>query len=336
MFIENPHKKETYSFRVKPELLKNIKLYAKATEQTVPEILNNLIEEKTKGLHLTNDYLENSTFSGIEISLPPLMEMYNNGTYYKEYDLTSSNSEVVYQIKKVPNNLDKWTNKGYKSNKLGVDHEGISFLLAPELIITPDYLENSDLLKCCLIPIYFQIEIRPNIKTIKVKNIGLRNCFLKIKQASNIELLNKYNNIVGEVKDIIYKYYNITINGDYPTPDHKIRTYNNLIRDLEELSKTINIDFTSQLDEAIKKQTQKLENNILLTDNPYILNNEIDNLKIELEKNNKEKEELKENIVKMEATITDLQKQLNHFHNINDLLSDEKERERAFKKLQNK
>ena len=86
MFIENPHKKETYSFRVKPELLKNIKLYAKATEQTVPEILNNLIEEKTKGLHLTNDYLENSTFSGIEISLPPLMEMYNNGTYYKEYE----------------------------------------------------------------------------------------------------------------------------------------------------------------------------------------------------------------------------------------------------------
>ena len=108
MFIENPNKKETYSFRVKPDLLKNIKLYAKATNQTVPEILNELIEETVDGLHLTNDYLENDIATNSIIGLPPLEDIYDNGRY-KEFGLFfETENRVFYEIQKVPNNLDIW------------------------------------------------------------------------------------------------------------------------------------------------------------------------------------------------------------------------------------
>lgn len=108
MFIENPNKKETYSFRVKLDLLKNIKLYAKATNQTVPEILNELIEETVDGLHLTNDYLENDIATNSIIGLPPLEDIYDNGRY-KEFGLFfETENRVFYEIQKVPNNLDIW------------------------------------------------------------------------------------------------------------------------------------------------------------------------------------------------------------------------------------
>lgn len=205
MFIENPNKKETYSFRVKPELLKNIKDYAKATDQTVPEILNNMIEEITKDLHLTNDYLENKlNFIGI-IGLPSLTEIYNDGNY-KEFSLFSNTeNRVLYEMQRVPNNLDIWTDKeGYKSNKRGVDHEGMSFILAPELITQPEYLETPELLFCCLIPIYFKISFKKS--TVSVTNISFYNAYNKISKTSNIELLDDFTRFTNSVMDLIQKY----------------------------------------------------------------------------------------------------------------------------------
>lgn len=210
MFIENPNKKESYSFRVKPELLEKIKQYAKATNQTVPEILNDMIEDKVDGLHLTNDYLENKlSFNGV-IGLPPLTEIYDNGNY-KEFNLFGEKgNRVLYEIQQVPNNLDIWTDKdGFKSNKRGTDHEGLSFILAPELITKPEYLETPDLLLCCLIPVYFTVSINQIRKsTVLVQNISFDKALSKINQAPNIELLDDFTRFTNMVKDLILSYHN--------------------------------------------------------------------------------------------------------------------------------
>lgn len=316
MFIENPNKKESYSFRVKPELLENIKNYAKATQQTVPELLNDMIEEKTKGLHLTNDYLENPlSFNGV-IGLPPLIEIYNNG-YYKEFNLfTIENNRALYEIQRVPNNLDIWTDKeGYKSDKRGITHEGISFILAPELLTNPEYLENLELLFCCFIPIYFKTNIKSiNKSTIAVNNISFDNAFKKINKAPNIELLDKFTRITNTLRDIIIAYSNRFKNaiqnpdGTYSTEHFTYSDKNQLLNDLfnqlktelSEYSNKVNVDFLNHNDGVIERDST-IKNNILMSDNKFLLA-EIDKLKAELNKSNKENEELKETINNIEET----------------------------------
>ena len=316
MFIENPNKKESYSFRVKPELLENIKNYAKATQQTVPELLNDMIEEKTKGLHLTNDYLENPlSFNGV-IGLPPLIEIYNNG-YYKEFNLfTIENNRALYEIQRVPNNLDIWTDKeGYKSDKRGITHEGISFILAPELLTNPEYLENPELLFCCFIPIYFKTNIKSiNKSTIAVNNISFDNAFKKINKAPNIELLDKFTRITNTLRDIIIAYSNRFKNaiqnpdGTYSTEHFTYSDKNQLLNDLfnqlktelSEYSNKVNVDFLNHNDGVIERDST-IKNNILMSDNKFLLA-EIDKLKAELNKSNKENEELKETINNIEET----------------------------------
>ena len=323
MFIENPNTKVTYSFRIKPELLENIKNYAKATDQTVPEILNDMIENKVKDLHLTNDYLENKlSFNGV-IGLPSLLEIYNNGDY-KEFNLFSnSEKRVLYEIQRVPNNLDIWTdNEGYKSDKRGVDHEGITFVLAPQLITKPKYLETPELLFCCLVPLYFKVNINSIRKsTISVTNISWDNAFKKINHAPNIELLDEFTRVTNMVKNLILSYTdrfkNATENSDgtyyvngFTYSDKNqllIDLHSKLIIELSEYSINVNTNVLNHIDGAIERESNEKDTNTLVSDNPYLLLSEIDKLKAELEKSNKENEELKETINKIEES----QKRLN-------------------------
>ena len=92
MYIKNPNKKVSYSFRIKPETLEDLKLYANATNNTVPEILNQLITDKLDGVTLTNDYLNH--FQDQLITVPDLQTIYDNNDLvkmYEEIDLLNPN-----------------------------------------------------------------------------------------------------------------------------------------------------------------------------------------------------------------------------------------------------
>lgn len=313
MFIENPNKKETYSFRVKPDLLENIKNYAKATNQTVPEILNEMIKEKVDGLHLTNTYLDNPVDSTKIIGLPPLTEIYNNGNY-REFGLFFENkNRVLYEFKQIPNNLDSWTDKeGYKSNKRGVDHEGLSFVLAPELITNPEYLKQPELLFCCFIPIYFKVSLKKH--TIQVSNISFTNALDKIRNSPNIELLDEFTEYTDQVKQIIYNYTNLVSNG-FGTPDRAYKVMINLINDLTELSQDINTNVINHLDGATERQNQKLGNNSLL--------DEIESLR-------KENEQLKTENNTLQNNLNDI---VTRIDSLEAILNDKDARAKAWDKL---
>jgi len=320
MYIKNPNKKESYSFRINPELLQKIKDYAKATDQTVPEILNDMIEDKVKDLHLTNDYLENKlSFNGV-ISLPPLNEIYDNGNY-KEFNLfTERSNKVLYEIQRVPNNLDIWTdNEGYKSDKRGVNHEGLSFVLAPELINNPEYLQTPELLFCCLIPIYFKVNINQIRKsTISVTNVSFDKAFKMINHTKNLELLDDFTRFTNMVKDLIVNYSNRFKNAK-ENPDgtfyckgytysdkHQLLLdlYSKLVIELSEYSINVNVNVLSHYDGTIKRLgTDKDNDNILVSDNPYLLLEElkekdetIKGLREELDEVKQNQKELKEMI----------------------------------------
>lgn len=320
MYIKNPNKKESYSFRINPELLQKIKDYAKATDQTVPEILNDMIEDKVKDLHLTNDYLENKlSFNGV-ISLPPLNEIYDNGNY-KEFNLfTERSNKVLYEIQRVPNNLDIWTdNEGYKSDKRGVNHEGLSFVLAPELINNPEYLQTPELLFCCLIPIYFKVNINQIRKsTISVTNVSFDKAFKMINHTKNFELLDDFTRFTNMVKDLIVNYSNrfknakenpdgtFYCNGYTYSDKHQLLLdlYSKLVIELSEYSINVNVNVLSHYDGTIKRLgTDKDNDNILVSDNPYLLLEElkekdetIKGLREELDEVKQNQKELKEMI----------------------------------------
>ena len=310
MFMKNPHKKETYSFRIKPDLLENIKNYAKATHQTVPELLNNMIEDKIEGLHLTNDYLKEKMGTVSIIGLPPLVDIYNNGNY-REFGLFFDNeNRVLYEIQRIPNNLDIWdNNKGYTSNKRGTDHEGISFVLAPELITLPEYIKTPELVFCCLIPIYFKVSIKK--QSIQVKNISFTNALDKIKNSSSIELMDEFTQYTSQVKEIVNRYSKLA-NIGYPTPDKKTKAYINLINELKELSKTINKNIIPQLDGAKERQHNKLKNNTVLSDNPYLLLDEIDKLKEENQQLREENKEINQTVKELQSELVEFKKYITY------------------------
>lgn len=169
--------------------------------------------------------------------------------------------------------MDIWTDdKGYKSNKRGVDHEGLSFVLAPELITKPEYLENPDLLLCCLVPIYFKVSINSiRASTVAVKNICLENALKMINQAPDISLLDKFTNFTFMVREECRR-FNIILdnarenqNESYYAGSIMYSDKNQLLMDLwaklisnlEEYSKEINIDIVKHEDKLIEMETEK-------------------------------------------------------------------------------
>ena len=121
MYIKNPHKKVSYSFRINPDTLEDLKLYAEANKSSIPEILNILITDKLDGVTLTNDYLKD--FKSRNITVPSLQDIYDNTNtveMYEELDLLNPFlNGTTYEVKQIPNNLDIWDNTDNLLNNHG-------------------------------------------------------------------------------------------------------------------------------------------------------------------------------------------------------------------------
>ena len=243
MYIKNPNKKVSYSFRIKPETLEDLKLYAKATNNTVPEIINQLITDKLDGVTLTNDYLNH--FKSQKITIPDLKEIYDNTNTVEtleELDLQNPFIKgTVFKVKRVPNNLDIWdttdnllNQHGYTSyNYPKTIHEGIEFVLAPELLkpkhITSDRVETQLLLEnSILLPIWFRVN---HNNTLTIELITFREAIEKVRQANNFTLMDSLSHFKVLTDQVINEVI-------YETPEKQV--YNKLLQELSKLTRVIN------------------------------------------------------------------------------------------------
>ena len=243
MYLKNPNKKVSYSFRIKPETLEDLKLYANATNQNVPEIINQLITEKLDGVTLTNDYL--TYYKEQQITIPDLKVIYDNTNLVdtlEELDLQNPFIKgTVYKVKRIPNNLDVWdktdnllNQHGYTSyNYPKTVHEGIEFVLAPELLkpehITSDRVETQLLLEnSILLPIWFRVN---HNNTLAIELITFREAIEKVKATNNFTLMDK----LSHFKVITDQVINEAI---YETPEKQV--YNKLLQELSKLTRVIN------------------------------------------------------------------------------------------------
>ena len=227
MYLEDPFKKVSYSFRIEEQLLEDIKLYSKATGKRLPETFNDLLKEVLEGVTVDNTYLK-----GFDKQLITIPNLITNDNYYKQNGVIYSDPLDIlnpmlegfsYVVKQIPNNLDVWDNRkaivnlttpqpikdsgrGYKSRHYPeILHEGIEFVLIPDMI-EPIHLDkfnesyNKDSLYNCLVPIYFTIDMDNNVS---IKILSKRDTMVKIKETNNFELLDQYKVIVKRVKEII-------------------------------------------------------------------------------------------------------------------------------------
>ena len=214
-FIDDPFKKVSYSFRIEESLLNKVKIYAKVTERKLPETFNYLIRESLKDCNLYNTYLND--FGGLLINITYITPATNDFGDIIEFGYTRGstnylnldNDGVLYEVKKIPNNLDVWHSKeGYYSQDPNLVHEGVSLLIVPEIIYTDLFeIRTVSYLNDCLKYIYFSID---NMGEVQVKNISYKEAFRRLKEVGNNEVLYKFKNIytifTNFTKDFVLEY----------------------------------------------------------------------------------------------------------------------------------
>lgn len=228
MYIENPNKKVSYSFRINPNTLEDLKTYAKATNTTVPEVINTLITEKLDGVTLTNDYLDN--YENYTITIPDITTIYDNTDtqiMFSAIDLLNPYlNGKKYIVMKTPNNLDVWDTTDNLVNQHGYTshnypdylHEGIEVLLAPELI-TPELLQREDnllILPYCLLYIYFGIN---HNQTLEISLLTFREAIDKVKESNNFELMDKLSKYDLKVRHLINQFVDNVPDKFNPKPE---------------------------------------------------------------------------------------------------------------------
>lgn len=295
MYIKDPTKRVQYTFRVKEHLMEDLKAYAKAKDQKIPRILNDMISEYLDGMNLSNTWLREKL--GAFITIP------NDITTAKIYPinlLDNSKDGLTYEIKTMPNNMAVWNDKyGYISKQKNVLYEGMEPLLIPGLIedltLTADK-DTAQTIAKCLFGIHIlqndngqlnvELVTMPSATAmLETVNKDMAKIFVEHRTRLNREINNALINLNEANHDKIKK---------------------ELLEKLEELEKVTNTGNVVPI--ATKKtvwHTVKFleaeDIDVLTSNNPYLVNV---HLQKEIEQLKNENKELKEEIQKINETVT--------------------------------
>ena len=199
-------KKVTYSFRVEEDNLNKLKHISELNDMKLPKLMSQIIEEYLREKVVYNNYLED--FEGMFIDLPDITK----GRGYDDMrgDFFFSDLTFEYEIQAIPNNLDVWDSElgTYKSNSSHYSHEGIEFLIVPEICEYEErqYTDLTNYLYC----IYFTVS--KNSSNVEIEYIPFVQAINKLKECENYILLNHALNLketleerTNEVKGLIFR-----------------------------------------------------------------------------------------------------------------------------------
>lgn len=251
MYLKDPTKRVQYTFRIKEDLMEDLKVYAKAKDVKLPRLLNDILEEYLDGMNMSNTWSDEPL--GAIITIP-------NEIPIKEHSdvLIPRIDGLQYEVKAMPYNLDKWNDKyGFIANTKGMKHKGVEPILIPGLIkdieLKKDKATAQTIAKC-LFGLYFALHDNDNLH---VKIISHNNATAQL-QFVNPELAKVY----AQYRKMLYDIIN----------DHLARLNDvnhdhikqQLLEQLEELALTIN---TGNVVPIIAPPGS---DNTLQSDNPYL------------------------------------------------------------------
>lgn len=177
-------KKVTYSFRVEEDNLEKLKSISELNDIKLPKLMSHIIDDYLVGKIVYNNYLEE--FEGMFIDLPDITQGRGYDEFHGNYFVSDISFE--YEIKQIPNNLDRWDPifLTYKSHSPHYSHEGIEFLIVPELCEYEgrQYTDLTQYLYC----IYFTVQ--QNTSEVEIYYISFLEAINKLKKCENYTLLN--------------------------------------------------------------------------------------------------------------------------------------------------
>lgn len=297
MYIKDPTKRVQYTFRIREDLMEDLKAYSKAKDQKMPRILNDMISQYLEGMSLSNTWLREEL--GAFITIPNEIP-----TTYPIDLLNNDGDGLTCEIKAMPNNLAIWNdNDGYISNTPNVLYEGVEPYIMPELIknLTLDSQNRAvqtikNVSKCLF-----------GIHILKYKNGLLEVKLINIDEAIN--RLYKVNVKMAKIFVTHRKLLQVEINRalDHINEVNQEKVKKELLENLEELAHGINtgnvvpIAYHSTAHDKRKDIiATNNEKDILLSRNPYLINTELQKEIDELKKENKE---LNERIMRIDEIL---------------------------------
>ena len=317
MYIKDPTKRVQYTFRVKEDLLEDLKAYAKAKDQKLPRVLNDLLTESLEGMNLSNTWLRDEL--GAFITIPNEIP-----TKYPIDLLNNDVDGLRFEIKAMPNNLASWNDKyGYISKQKNVIYEGVEPFLIPSLMEDLTLTADRDTAKTianCLFGIHILQYDNAQLK-VELININQATAQLQLENNDMAKIFVQYRTMLNREINNALNHLN-EVNHD--------KVKKELMEKLEELATVINTGKVEPINPnqieyygKVKLTTGTAEdvaNNTMASDNPYIvameLQKEVDKLKQE---NDQLIDDLKEVKEVMEQT-TPLLEELNETKEIINML----------------
>ena len=251
MYLKDPIKRVQYTFRIKEDLMEDLKVYAKAKDMKLPRLLNDIIEEYLEGMNMSNTWSDEPL--GAIITIPNEMPIKEHANV-----LIPRIDGLQYEVKAMPYNLDTWNDKyGFIANTKGMKHKGVEPLLIPGLIkdieLKKDKATAQTIAKC-LFGLYFALHDNDQLH---VEIISHNNATGQL-QFVNPELAKVY----AQYRKMLYDIINDHLARLNDVNHDRIKEQ--LLEQLEELAMGIN---TGNVVPIIAPPGN---DNTLQSDNPYL------------------------------------------------------------------
>ena len=251
MYLKDPIKRVQYTFRIKEDLMEDLKVYAKAKDMKLPRLINDIIEEYLDGMNMSNTWSDEPL--GAIITIPNEMPIKEHANV-----LIPRIDGLQYEVKAMPYNLDTWNDKyGFIANTKGMKHKGVEPLLIPGLIkdieLKKDKATAQTIAKC-LFGLYFALHDNDQLH---VEIISHNNATGQL-QFVNPELAKVY----AQYRKMLYDIINDHLARLNDVNHDRIKEQ--LLEQLEELAMGIN---TGNVVPIIAPPGN---DNTLQSDNPYL------------------------------------------------------------------
>ena len=251
MYLKDPTRRVQYTFRIKEDLMEDLKVYANAKDIKLPRLLNNIIEEYLEGMNMSNTW-SNEPLRAI-ITIPNEIPIkYHSDVLIPRID------GLQYEVKAMPYNLDSWNDKyGYIANTKGMKHKGVEPLIIPGLIKDLELKKDkatAQTIAQCLFALYFVIQDNDQLH-VEIISHDSATGQLQFVNPNMAKVFAKYRTMLY---DIIND--NLAMLND--VNHNKVKQQ--LIGQLEDLAVTIN---TGNVVPIIAKPGGA---NTLQSDNPYL------------------------------------------------------------------
>lgn len=251
MYLKDPTRRVQYTFRIKEDLMEDLKVYANAKDIKLPRLLNNIIEEYLEGMNMSNTW-SNEPLRAI-ITIPNEIPI----KYHADV-LIPRIDGLQYEVKAMPYNLDSWNDKyGYIANTKGMKHKGVEPLIIPGLIKDLKLKKDKATAKTiaqCLFALYFVIQDNDQLH---VEIISHDNA------TGQLQFVNpNMAKVFAKYRTMLYDIINDNLARLNDVNHNKVKKQ--LIGQLEDLAVTINTG------NVVPIIGQPGNANTLQSDNPYL------------------------------------------------------------------